>query len=181
MVEIVFWTTPKLNFDKAGNVLYEEPDTQFLHNYGISIRKVAFTDPKFLLEFAFQGIEAKVRPQCHVVLLDSRDIVLAPIEELQKLSACAIAFTITHPMKYLMFYDLANHKTVQEINQITLLTHFIESQSLNLNYYVSANRHSGSSLAAQIRHDGQMDIQGMQILTKSIIRQVNNVFRYRNV
>ena len=181
MVEIVLWTTPRLNFDKAGNVLYEEPDSKFIHNYGVSIKHIAFTDSNFLLEFAFQTIEAKVRPQCHVILLDSRDVVLAPIDLLQKLSACLIAFTITHPMKYLIFYDLANHKTINEINQITLLTHFIESQSINLNYYVSATRHSGGSLAAQIREDGHMDILGMKILTKAIIHQVNSIFRYRNV
>jgi len=181
MVEIVLWTTPKICFDKAGNTLYEEPDAKFLHNYGIAVKNKAFTDPDFLLEFAFQTIEARVRPQCHVILIDSRDIVLASIDVLQKLSACVIAFTITHPMKYLIFYDLANHRTSEEVNQITLLNHFVQSQSINLNFYVTAARHSGGPLTVNTRSDGQIDISGMKILTKSIIRQVNNIFRFRHV
>ena len=84
-------------------------------------------------------------------------------------------------MKYLVFYDLAIHQTISEVNQLSLLFHFVESQSINLNFYVTATKHTGTPLTNKVRPNGQMDISGMKILSKSIIQQVNTIFQYRNV
>ena len=178
MVEIVLWKSQNFDFEKAGNVLYENPRTGFLHNYTIISQPSSLIDQNFLLDFEWEILDAKVKPQCHVVITDSRDLVNLPNETLQKICACAIAFTIEHPMKYLIFYDVASHTSPEEFNQAALLYHFIESQSTNLSLFVRIYKHRGVGLETKFLPNGQLNTFGTKVLARSILMQVMDVLNH---
>jgi hypothetical protein len=176
MVEIVLWTTPNLPFDKAGSTLYENPKNGFMHNFNVTIKNTSLTDPNFLLDYEWDIIGAKVRPQCHIVLVDGRDLVKLPSELIQRVCACVIDFTVSHPMKYVIFYDILSFTNPDESAHSTVLYEFIEAQSYGLASYAKPHRHLGAPFDTTLTPNGNLDSFSMKVLARSILIQVHEIF-----
>ena len=176
MTEIVIWSSARINFDLAGNTLFEDPKTTFLHDFKVVNKEFSNIDEEFLLNFEWEVLEARLVPQCHIVIIDSQDIVRLSPEFLQKVCACLIAFVLAHPMKVLVFYDILNFKTSDELNHIVKFHQTLESQTIGLYSFVRIHRHQGASLESAFKR-GQMIQSGVKNLTRSLLLVAFEVLR----
>ena len=168
MTEIVIWSNARIKFDLAGNTLFEDPQTGFLHDYKIVNKDFSTIDEEFLFNFEWEILEAKLTPQCHIVLIDSQDVVRLSHEFLQKICACLIAFVVAHPMKVLVFYDILNFKTSDELTHIAQFHLTLETQISGLYSFVRVHKHQGISLESSFKR-GQMIQSGVKNLARALL------------
>jgi hypothetical protein len=176
MTEVVIWTPRRFDFDLSANTLYENPKNGFLHNYEIKIKRTSLTSGDFLLNLEWDILEARLKPQCHIVIIDSKNLTHCPTEWVNKVCSCAISFTITHPMKYLVFYDPDCALSNEEIEATLTFNQFLNQQISNLDSYVKLVSHSGASLTPKFTSNGQLGPPGMKQLARGIMMKVHEIF-----
>jgi hypothetical protein len=177
MFELVIWASNKFDFQRAGNTLLEDPRTNLLHDFDVRIRDTSITEVEFLREFEWAVLEANCRPQCHMVILDSRELVSTQLEILKRVCACSMAFVTARPMKYLAFYDIQSQVTLEQTMQGSLLYQFLHEHASHLQLYVKVILHEGAPLANKYLGNGNMGMVGMKTLTRNIIIQTQMIFQ----
>ena len=176
MLELVIWASNKFDFAKAGNTINEAPTTGLLHGFDISIKEVSLTDPNFLLEFEWEIINAHVKPQCHIILIDGRELKQVLPEFIQKVCSCALAFSISQSMKYTIFYDTKCHFNELDSTLMNSLISHIESRCHNLGQYVKLTEYPDEPLCTRLLCTQVLGGVGMKRLSKDIIKQVLQIF-----
>ena len=178
MLEIVIWTSKKFDFSKANNVLYESPATGLLHGFEINLKQTSLTDPDFLLEFEWEVVNAHIRPQCHVILIDGRDLKKVRPDFIQKVCTCVLAFSISQSMKYIVFYDTKCHFNEVDTTLMTSLIPYLELKSQNLAHYVKLTEFPDEPLCNRLLCNQELASVGMKKLSKDIINQVARLFHH---
>jgi len=177
MFELIIWASDNFDFKKAGNTLFEDPRTNFLHDFNVSSRTLPITNVEFLREFEWEVLDAGVKPQCHVIILDSREVAEANLIAVQKVCACAISFVTTRPMKFLLFYDIQSQSTIEQTTQGALLYHYIYEHTVQMPLYSRVLLHEGTPVSDRYLANGQMGASGIKIIARNVIIQTQIIFQ----
>jgi hypothetical protein len=175
MTEIVIWTNSRIPFGNTGNVLNEDPNTGLLHNFTVSEKATSISCPDFLLKFQWEILDARIKPQCHVIIIDSKEISGCLPDTLQKICACSIAFVLAHPMKFVVFYDVLNFSTTAELNNSATFHQALEAQTFGLSSFVRIHRHQGIPLETTFKKN-QIKPEGAKILARSVLETVMTIW-----
>ena len=180
-MDVIIWPSKNTSLSRVPHVLLENPTTKLLNEFNTEVTEVEVNDPDFLIEFQWSILEAKMRPQFHIVLLDNNLYNGLNYHKFFKMCACAIDFVSTHPMKYVIFYDLINFKTVEAMESAMNLSYKIKRQIENLSSFARLHTHLGPSLQPHFsRTNLSLDQSGLKILAESIIHLVNQILTRLN-
>jgi hypothetical protein len=173
-MDLVIWPSPKTPLYKVSRKFDEDPTTGFLNSYCVVLEKSGLTDSDFLTKFEWKILRAKLRPQFHVIILDSTLVTAENKNLLSQTCVCASDFVATHPMKYVIFYDLINYQDCAEVEHAFHLNHRIRSQSESLSSFVRLHAHSGPPLQPQFVAE-KLNLAGLNQLATAITHLVNQV------
>ena len=177
-MDVIIWPSKNTSLSKVIHVLQENPATELLNEFSTEVTKVEVNDPDFLIEFQWSILVAKLRPQFHLVILDNNIIDRENFQKFFKICSCAIDFASTHPMKYVIFYDLLNFKTLEAMDIAMSLNSKLKYQIENLSPFARIHTHLGPSLQPHFsRTDHSLDQSGLKVLAKSIIHLVNQIIK----
>ena len=179
-MDLVIWSSSNIKLATVPHVLAEDPTTELLNDFSFEITKTEVSDVNFLPKFAWMILKAQLRPQMHVVLLDSNRITKNNQAAIFKSCACAIDFVSSHPMKYVIFYDLINHKGGESMNSALQLSHKLQLQTENLSSFARLHTHQGHPLQPDLSKNGQLNYDGLVKLAKSIIHLTHQVLAKLN-
>ncbi len=179
-MDLIIWPSRSIDLLAVSPVLAEDPVTGFLNNFTVNVRKVGITRPTFLQEFAWEIIEARIRPQIHIVLLDNNEISKNNQSELFKVCACAIDFVSTHPMKFVIFYDLVNFNSGSTMDSAMQLSYKLRLQTENLSSFARLHVHLGEPLHPDSSPSGALNQEGLAKLARSLILVTNQILQRLN-
>ena len=81
-------------------------------------------------------------------------------------------------MKYVIFYDLLNFKTLEAMDIAMTLNSKLKHQIENLSPFARIHTHLGPSLQPHFsRTDHPLDQSGLKVLAKSIVHLVNHIIK----
>jgi hypothetical protein len=180
-MDVIVWPSKNTSVSQVSHILNENPSTGYLNEFNTEVRGIEISDPDFLVEFQWSILEAKMRPQFHVVILDNNLVTRKNLQKQFQICACAIDFVSTHPMKYVIFYDLVNFKNVKAMDSSMTLSCKIRRQTENLSSFARLHTHLGPSFQSHFSTANDiLDQSGLKILAKSIIHLVNQILSKLN-
>ena len=168
-MDLVIWSSSKIKLSTVPHILAEDPITELLNDFSFEITKTEVSDVNFLSKFAWMILRAQLRPQMHIVLLDNNCITKNNQASIFKSCACAIDFVSSHPMKYVVFYDLINYNGRVSMHSALQLSHKLQHQTENLSSFARLHTHQGDPLHTDLSKNGQLSHEGLVKLAKSII------------
>ena len=168
-MDLVIWPSPNIPLASVSHILAEDPTSVYLNNFNVEVTQIGVTNPEFLQTFAWMILEAKLRPQMHIVLLDNALTNKNNQASLFKSCACAIDFVSTHPMKYIIFYDLVNFQTGATLDSAVHLSSKLRIQTESLSSFARLHVHQGHPLHPDIAPTGLLGYDGLVKLARSII------------
>jgi len=173
-MDLVIWPSPRIPLSRVLQKFNEDPATGFLNNYHVIFEKLDLTHPEFLTKIEWKILEAKLRPQFHLIVLDNTLITLENKTLLAQVCACTTEFVATHPMKYVIFYDLVNYYDCTMIEDAFYLNHKIRNQIEPLSSFARLHAHSGPPLQTLFEND-TLNLTGLVQLATAIVHLVNQV------
>jgi len=169
-MDLVIWPSPNVNLASVPHILAEDPTTTYLNDFAVEVTNTGVTNLDFLQTFAWMILEAKLRPQIHIVILDNTLTNKNNQASIFKNCACAIDFVSTHPMKYVIFYDLVNFQNGATMDSAVHLSCKLRIQTDPLSSFARLHVHQGHPLHPDVDPTGLLSHDGLVKLARAIIR-----------
>ena len=173
-MDLVIWSSSNIHLE---NVISELPKKSSVN---MKVASVEVTNPDFLKKFAWMILEAKLRPQMHIVILDNNKLLLDNKTEIFKVCVCALDYILTHPMKYLIFYDLVNFRNSATMDSAMHLTHKLQMQTETLSSFARVHTHQGHPLHPNTDCNLILSHSGLVLLAQSILHLTDQVLSKLN-
>ena len=169
-MEVIIWTTKGVDLDDVSHVLMENPVNNRLNEFAVEVRKGDKFDAHFFLGFSSSIVQAKSRPQHHIVILDGQIVQNNSVPSLIRTFECMIDQVKNHPMKCLIFYDLNNvipgeYRMSKMRDVIFAIRSLIEPCSPILRYC----QHGGTSISLGTQPNGALSRLTLTILAKALV------------
>ena len=165
-MDLIIWPSSYLPLQ---NVLPEFTDPKLMHHFNVEVSNSEITSPEFLAQFAWTILMAKFRPQIHVILIDNNKCSLANKVDIFKNCVCALDFVSTHPMKYLVFYDLVNFNSNTNMDIAMHLSYKLQKQTEVLSSFARVHIHQGHPLHHDTDGNQLLSNPGLVKLAHSIL------------
>jgi len=179
-MDLVIWPSRNVNLSSVTHILAEDPASGLLNDFAVEVETIGVTEPRFLQKFAWGILEARLRPQIHIVLLDNNFINKNNQAEIFHVCACAIDFVSTHPMKYVIFYDLVNFNSGTTMDSAIQLSHKLRLQTENLTSFARLHVHLGRPLHPDSSPSGVVNHHGLKRLARGLIQLTNQTLSKLN-
>ena len=165
-IDLIIWPS---SYIPLQNVLSEIIETKLHHDFNVEVIDSEIANPDFLMRFAWTILAAKLRPQIHVILIDNNKLSFANKINIFKNCTCALDFVSTHPMKYLVFYDLVNFNNSPRMDMAMHLSYKLQKQTENLSSFARVHIHQGHQLHPDTDFNQVLNHNGLVKLAQSIL------------
>ena len=172
-MEVLIWSTKRIDLSKVSSTFLEDTQNRFLNEFTTHFKIGDRFGSRFLLSFHKIILEAKSRPQYHVIILDSLIVKENHYLTLIDIFKCMIDLVKTHPMKCLTFYDIKDGKSLDTFHELIFSLHTqIDPRSLTLRFC----RNDGPMLLTKA--DGTLSTVSLVVLARIL---VENIRRHLNL
>ena len=166
-MEVIIWSTKRIDLSKVSSTFLENTHNRFLNEFTTYFKIGERFESSFLFSFNKTIVEAKSRPQYHIIILDTLIVKENNYLTLIDIFKCMIDLIETHPMKCLTFYDVKDGKSIDTFHELIFSLHTqIDPRSLTLRFC----RNDGPMLMTKA--DGTLSTVSLAVLARTLVNVI---------
>jgi hypothetical protein len=173
-MEVIIWTNKRINLSLVEEVFQENPITKRLNEFSVEIRTGDRYDAQFFLSFSSSVVEARMRPQYHLIVLDSVLTENNSIATLINVFTCAMDQIKNHHMKFLTFFDLKTVPKPGNLPKMRYVVHAIQTLTDISPQTVRYKEYAGQPLSFGSNPEGGLTRLVLTILARSMVHQIRS-------